>query len=74
MPQGSVLTLSWTGLNSDLFNTIIYVRLQAVADGYKIGPYEAFVREDGSTRVGIDEAYNPSEEWTVYYWIDIDNN
>lgn len=74
VPQGSVLTLSWTGLNSDLFNTIIYVRLQAVADGYKIGPYEAFVREDGSTRVGIDEAYNPSEEWTVYYWIDIDNN
>ncbi len=72
--EGSVLTLSWTGLSDDMFNTIIYTRLQAVKDGYKIGPYEAFVREDGSARIGIDEAYDPSEEWTVSYWIDVDNN
>ncbi len=72
--EGSVLTLSWTGLSGDMFNTIIYTRLQAVADGYKIGPYEAFVRADGSARVGIDEAYDPSEEWTVSYWIDVNNN
>ncbi len=74
VPEGSVLTLSWTGLSDDMFNTIIYTRLQAVADGYKIGPYEAFVRADGSARVGINEAYDPSEEWTVSYWIDVDNN
>ncbi len=72
--EGSVLTLNWTGLSDDMFNTIIYTRLQAVADGYKIGPYEAFVRADGSARTGIDEAYDPSEKWTVSYWIDVDNN
>jgi hypothetical protein len=72
--EGSVLTLSWTGLSGDMFNTIIYTRLQAGADGYKIGPYEAFVRADGSTRVGIDEAYDPSEKWTVFYWIDVNSN
>lgn len=74
VPQDSVLTLNWDGLSGDMFNTIIYTRLQAVADGYKIGPYEAFVREDGGARVGIDEAYDPSEKWTVSYWIDVDNN
>ena len=74
VPKGSVLTLSWTGLSDAMFNTIIYVRLEAVADGYKIGPYEAFIRKDGSARVGIDKAYDPSEEWTVSYWIDVDNN
>ncbi len=74
VPQGSVLTLNWAGLSGDMLNTIIYTRLQAVEDGYKIGPYEAFVREDGSARVGIDKAYDPSEEWTVSYWIDVDNN
>lgn len=74
VPEDSVLILSWAGLSDDMFNTIIYTRLQAVADAYKIGPYETFVREDGSARVGINEAYDPSEEWTVSYWIDIDNN
>ncbi len=74
VPKDSVLTLSWTGLSDAMFNTIIYVRLEAVADGYKIGPYEAFIRKDGSARVGIDKAYDPSEEWTVSYWIDVDNN
>lgn len=74
VPQGSVLTLNWDGLSGDLFNTIIYLRLRTVADGYSIGPYEAFVREDGSARIGIDAAYDPSKAWTVYYWIDINNN
>lgn len=74
VPEDTVLTLSWAGLSGDMLNTIIYTRLQAVADGYKIGPYEAFIREDGSAIVGINEAYDPSEEWTVFYWIDVDNN
>lgn len=43
-------------------------------DGYSIGPYEAFVREDGSARIGIDEAYDPSEAWMVFYWADVNNN
>ena len=76
--EGAVLTLSWARLSDDIFsNTIalvIITRLQAVADGFTIGPYEAFVRADGSARVGIDEAYDPSEEWTVSYYIDVDSN
>ncbi len=72
VPEGSVLVLDWDGISGDLFNKIIYVRLQAVKDGYKIGPYEAFIREDGSVRTGIDEAYDPSEEWMVSYWVDAD--
>ncbi len=73
VPAGSALTLSWAGLSPDLFNTIIYFRLHRAADGTSL-PYEAFVREDGSTRKGIDDAYDPSDKWTVYYWIDINNN
>ena len=37
-------------------------------------PHEAFVRVDGSARVGIYEAYDPSEVWIAFYWIDVDNN
>lgn len=70
---GSALTLSWTGLSADLFNTIIYFRLYRPSDRTSLS-YEAFVREDGSARKGIDEDYDPSDTWTVYYWIDIDNN
>jgi hypothetical protein len=71
---GSALTLNWAGLGGDLFNTIIYFRLYRPADQTSLGPYEAFVREDGSARKGIDDAYNPADTWTVYYWIDINNN
>ena len=71
---GSALTLNWSGLSADLFNTIIYFRLYRAADGTSLGPYEAFVREDGSARKGIDDAYDASDTWTVYYWIDIDND
>ncbi len=74
LPKDTVLTLNWSKLSGDMENTIIYTRLQAVADGYKIGPYEAFVRESGSARVGINEAYDPSEEWIISYWIDVNNN
>lgn len=74
VPAGSALTLSWAGLSGDLFNTIIYFRLYRPADRTGIGPWEAFVREDGSARKGIDEGYDPSAVWTIYYWIDINNN
>lgn len=73
VPAGSVLTLSWTGLSSDLFNKIIYFRLHRAADGTSL-PYEAFIRADGSARKGIDNAYDPSDNWTIYYWIDINDD
>ncbi|MBT3362272.1 MAG: hypothetical protein HN929_10675 [Chloroflexi bacterium] len=74
LPEDTVLTLNWTGFDGDMFNTIIYVRLQAVSDGYKIGPYEAFILENGTAIVGINEAYDTSEEWVISYWVDVNKN